>query len=127
MAVYTLPRICRCQCHQEARANYDAALRRHEEALDAYDANPVSPWTYRRLSAAMEAVKLAENVETVNAMVGADTDDVIEAASACPVCVDHHCAALLIRHIWGPRVVERSVAIVPYEEPMPDTSGEGAE
>jgi hypothetical protein len=59
--------------------------------------------------------------------VSADTDDVIEAASACPSCLDRHCAALIARHIWGPRVVSRTTAVVPYEEQADGDTGEGAE
>lgn len=121
MIVVPGPRTCFCRCHQEARANYDAAVDRHELARQEYDANPISPWTYRRLSQATADVRFYENVDTVNVVVSADTDDVIEAAAACPCCLNEHVAALVPRLIWGPRIKPKA-ELPPYVD-----QGEGAE
>lgn len=81
------PRRCECPCHNEDRA----AARIAVEAAQYHT-----------------AFQLAQQA---NRALGADTDDVIEAAvaSGCE-CLNDHVPALQIKRIWGPAIREREPA-----------------
>jgi hypothetical protein len=65
-------RCCLCECHQEARGNYKEARQRDD----------------------FPAAVLLARVDTVNTTVPVETYDPLEAAVACRLCRDSHCAAL---------------------------------
>ena len=71
---------CLCPCHQEARGNYNEAAQRQD----------------------YPAILIYSRIETVNVNVPVETDDALEAAVACPECVNRHCPALLSRYIPDP-------------------------
>lgn len=65
-------RSCLCECHQESRGNYKEARQRDD----------------------FPAAVLLARVDTVNTTVPVETHDPLEAAVACRLCRDNHCAAL---------------------------------
>lgn len=94
-------RACCCTCHAHAKAQYHAAVQ-HERWSDVQDAkqNPML------------------NVHPI-----VDVSDVLEAALACPLCLDAHCEALLVRR--HNRVVDPTAWVDP--DPPKVTDGEGPE
>jgi hypothetical protein len=65
---------CFCPCHNETQAD-------HREYM---------------IHGQLHAAAVCEPYVAVRVLVGASRTDVIEAAAACPVCLDKHCPALAV-------------------------------
>jgi len=103
------PGRCFCPCHQESRG-------------DQRECNHAGRF--------MEAYHHAQQAAIAEFKgLGASVTDAIEAASACPECVNVHCPALLGRAPRGPRIIR----ITPPFNPQSDSQtvkpdeGEGSE
>jgi len=103
------PAVCRCRCHCDAKADQRDALD-DDRPMDAYDyAQQAALWEFKGQGAAVH--------------------DVIEAAAACPDCLNDHCPALLGRVPRGPRIVRIRPPFNPQSDSQTVTpdEGEGAE
>lgn len=96
-------RSCICPCHQEARGNYKDAQQRSDYA----------------------AVVILSRVATVNTTIPVDSDDVLEAAIACRICLNNHCPAL--SSIAPPRTLSewKDEGFPPPAESVNETEDDG--
>ena len=93
--------ICTCFCHAHEKATY-SARKQCGSTTQIYDAS---------------------RDPMVNVQPAVPTQDVLEAALACPLCLDKHVDALSLRAIWGEQHEK-----VPWVDPPPrKDDGEGAE